>query len=162
MSERRAEQVAPNKVFARDASNQHINHAWQGTPYGIFNNYGDLGCCLGGDPVVAQNADGRLEVFAVDPNQGLWHNWQTTPGGAWYGWNPLGCCVIGTPAVATNANGTLEVFQRGTDGSVWHQWQWTAGGGWSGWYQLANNAMGTDVAMGINLDGRPAGGGCHW
>jgi hypothetical protein len=40
-------------------------------------------------PVVAQNADGRLEVFLVGQNTQLYHNWQTSPGN-WSGWFSLG------------------------------------------------------------------------
>jgi hypothetical protein len=29
------------------------------------------------DPVVIANADGRLEVFVIGPDNRLWHKWQT-------------------------------------------------------------------------------------
>jgi hypothetical protein len=33
-------------------------------------------------PVVARNADGRLELFVVGGNGAVWHRWQTTPNGS--------------------------------------------------------------------------------
>ena len=47
-----------------------------------------------GDPAIATNADGRLEVFAIGggTDDSLWHDWQTTPGtGSWLtSWGDLG------------------------------------------------------------------------
>ena len=35
--------------------------------------------------------------------------------------------------------------------------QWAPSAGWSGWYLLANGTVGTDMAVGINSDGRLEG-----
>jgi hypothetical protein len=45
-----------------------------------------------GDTCVAQNADGRLEVFAraYDDSAHLWHIWQMEPNGVWSDWASLG------------------------------------------------------------------------
>ena len=42
------------------------------------------------DLAVAQNADGRLEVFARGTDKALWHIWQTAPNNGWSGWASLG------------------------------------------------------------------------
>ncbi len=40
-------------------------------------------------PTVAQNTDGRLEVFTVGTDGTLWHIWQTIPDKLWSNWDPL-------------------------------------------------------------------------
>jgi hypothetical protein len=101
-----------------------------------------LGGPLHGDPVVALDADGRLEVFKVDHNNGqLYYRWQTTPGDSsrWSkGWDPLEgyWSPRRTPTVAQNADGRLEVFIVGSDGRLYHRWQTSRNstpGAWQ-WY----------------------------
>ena len=38
----------------------------------------------------AQNADGRIEVFARGADKALWHIWQTAPNDGWSGWTSRG------------------------------------------------------------------------
>jgi Zn-dependent metalloprotease len=38
---------------------------------------------------VAQNKDGRLEVFGIGMDDSVYHIWQLAPGGNWSGWKPL-------------------------------------------------------------------------
>jgi len=38
---------------------------------------------------VAQNKDGRLEVFGIGMDDAVYHTWQLIPGGNWSGWKPL-------------------------------------------------------------------------
>jgi hypothetical protein len=39
---------------------------------------------------VRRNADGRLEVFGVGPDNRIWHTWQVSPNDGWVGaWNEL-------------------------------------------------------------------------
>lgn len=100
---------------------------------------------LTGRPVVAQNADGRLEVFARGLDHAIWHIWQVTPGGGWAdGWSSLGGNLVTGPSIATRRGGSLEVFGTGPDGGVWHTWQVTPGGPWvtSGWATLGGWAKG--------------------
>ena len=86
---------------------------------------------------VQQNADGRLEAFAVGTDNGLWHIWETTPNGGWSGWASLGGVITSEPTVGRNADGRLEVFARGTDNALWHIWQTAPSAGpWSGWASL--------------------------
>ena len=49
------------------------------------------------NPAVSQNADGRLEVFAIGTDGALWHIWQATPGGAWSNWASLSCAFSISP-----------------------------------------------------------------
>lgn len=93
-----------------------------------------------GDPAVALNSNGTLEVFVIGdqgPNRsggGLFHAWQTSPGAAsWTGWQMMaGAWPSGTPAVAHNNTGGLEVFLRGLDTQLYHLWQCgNCSAGWS-------------------------------
>src|SRR6266545_1638408 len=104
---------------------------------------------------VGENADGRLEVFAVGPDRALRHNWQLTPGGSWSGWASLGGVIVGSPAVARDDSGSLVVFVRGTNDAVWLKWQLTPGssGSWSGWYTLGGVIKAAPVVA-TNADGR--------
>ena len=47
-----------------------------------------------GSTRVAQNADGRLEVFARGTDNALWHKWQTAPNSGWSGWGTLGGVLV--------------------------------------------------------------------
>src|SRR5581483_466929 len=84
--------------------------------------------------VVADNDDGRLEVFAAANDGALWHTWQVAPGAGWSGWGTLGAppgVALIQLAVGRNADGRLEAFAIGTDAALWHAWQLPAGAGWS-------------------------------
>ncbi|MGH9439038.1 MAG: hypothetical protein ACRD22_14360, partial [Terriglobia bacterium] len=112
-----------------------------------------LGGFIAGSPAVAQNADGRLEVFVLGGGDGaLYHNWQITPGGAWSGFSVLaGNGNMATaPTVAVNDDGRLEVFAQTTDGAGFHIWQTSPGGGWSSGETLGGGIVGSPTAA---LDG---------
>jgi acylphosphatase len=103
---------------------------------------------------VQQNADGRLEAFAVGTDNGLWHIWETTPNGGWSGWASLGGVITSEPTVGRNADGRLEVFARGTDNALWHIWQTAPSAGpWSGWASLGG-VITSRPAVGNDADGR--------
>ena len=78
-------------------------------------------------PSVAQNADGRLEVFMVGLDNQLWHMWQTSKNNSsqWSdSWVPLGGPLLGDPVIAQNADGRLEVFKvDANDNYLYHRWQ---------------------------------------
>jgi hypothetical protein len=109
------------------------------------------------DPILARNADGRLEAFVVGGDTGLWHKWQTTAGvDTWTDWEPLsGSGIINNIAIAQNADGRLEAFAVGSgDGGLWHKWQTTAGSNtWTDWTQLGGSIKG-DPTVVRNTDGR--------
>ena len=122
------------------------------------------GQLAGGQPIVAQNADGRLEVFAEVPGASgpeLGHAWQLTPNGAWSGWDSLGAPTsmqyLGGSAIARNADGRLEAFARVglmSTGALWHVWQTAPNGGWSTWDNLGGGIGPHVVVVGQNQDGR--------
>ncbi len=105
-------------------------------------------------PVVATNADGRLEVFASDALGGLAHAWQNTPGGLWSPWAPMYSSTATTPVVATNSDGRLEIFRVEPNGALMHSWQSPVSiSGWSQWEFLGIYVVGTPVVAN-DLDGR--------
>jgi acylphosphatase len=108
----------------------------------------------------ANNADGRLEVFARGSDHNIWHIWQTCPNCGWSSWSPLqsGQSFNGDPAVGQDLDGRLEVFARGTNNAILVDAQEHSGeivGGWTGWQTLsqANAFQGTPMVA-RNMDGR--------
>jgi hypothetical protein len=127
---------------------------WQ-HPGGGWSDWASLGGILAGDPTVAYNEDGRLEVAARAEDNTVWHTWQTTPGGSWSGWSSHGGAVVSDLAVGTNKDGRLEVFARAPDDTAFHVWQTTAGGSWSGWSSMGYSMLSHDTPTATeNLDGR--------
>jgi hypothetical protein len=104
------------------------------------------------NPVVGNNADGRLEVFARGTDGALWHIWQTAPNNGWSGWASLGG-VVANPAAVRNKDGRIEIFARGTDNALWHIWQTAPNNGWSGWASLGGGLT-EGPFPGRNQDGR--------
>jgi FG-GAP repeat len=69
-------------------------------------------------PAVAREADGRLMLFAFDPNGVLWHSAQAAPNGAYKLWTSFGDLdFVGIPAAVKVANG-IQVFGVDTAGAV--------------------------------------------
>jgi hypothetical protein len=88
---------------------------WNGTDWG----WTALSLPIGaGELISATNADGRVEVFALDNHGVLWHDWETSPGGTWSGWYSIGGHWVGTPRVARNQNGLLQVFVSDVGGRL--------------------------------------------
>jgi acylphosphatase len=112
------------------------------------NQLADLEACVGD-----QNADGRLEIFAVGTDNALSHIWQTAPNNGWSGWASLGGVITCEPDVSRNADGRLEVFARGTNNALWHIWQTAPNNGWSGWASLGG-VIYSDPCAANNADGR--------
>lgn len=148
------------------ASDGELLHAWQTAPNGDRWRHHSLGQPSGlrtlqESPALAQNRDGRLEVFMLVGegifSGSLWHAWQRTQGG-WSPWAPLESpnhSGLGKPpVVAGNRDGRLEVFAE-ADGAVWHIWQRTQGG-WSPWHSLEspNQVSVRRPVVARNRDGR--------
>jgi hypothetical protein len=94
---------------------------------------------------VAQNADGRLEIFAFGtgvnsgPHGSLYRKSQTAVGGPWSAWKvflDLFNTGIVDLQVSQNHNGGLYVFVRSEDNGLWHTGQ-TGPDTWSAWTELA-------------------------
>lgn len=108
------------------------------------------------NPVVARNADGRLEAFAVNGSDNrIMHRWQTSPNGPWSVWQEFGGALSGsTPSVGQHADGRLIVFSIAPDGSyLGTRSQVASSGGWGPW-QMFGGPAGAVPAVGRNADGR--------
>ena len=112
-----------------------------------------------GSPLVASNADGRLEVFTVAQDGTIWHVWQTAPNNGWSNWTQFGlsynAASSGLTAVS-NTDGRIEIFFMGSGGEVWHFWQLLPNDGWSDAASLgfpAGGIIGKCTAT-TNSDGR--------
>ena len=76
-----------------------LKHQWQTWPnraWSVWNTASDgyRGGRNTSAPVVAQNADGRIEVFCRGADNGLYHIWQTAPNNGWSDWERLGDWTI--------------------------------------------------------------------
>ena len=141
-------------------------HIWQTAPNSTWSNWASLGrpstgFILEGSPIVVQNEDGRLEVFATGPDYALLHIWQVAPNGSWSNWNSLGKPTnegISPPfSVHVNDDGRLEAFAIGSDNALWHIWQVVPNGGWSTWASLGRPSGIGGISMPVvsqNQDGR--------
>ncbi len=81
-------------------------------------------------------ADGRVEVFALGPDNALWHNWWMGDDLLWSGWESLeGSFATGASAIAWE-DGHVELFAADADGHAWHNWSGDFPTGWNGWGML--------------------------
>jgi hypothetical protein len=117
-------------------------------------------------PVLAQNKDGRLELFVVRYNdETVWHASQQAETG-WSGWDsldkPSGGISLEPNAitVARNVDGRLELFA--TDGqAMWHRFQ-RQDGGWSQWHPLGTpETPGVHIRPGVPVVARAGSGRLH-
>jgi hypothetical protein len=89
------------------------SNVWSGWDY--------LGGNILGNPAVARNADGRLEVFVIGGDHALYHKSQISVGGnSWTDWQYLGGFIMSDPAVLANSDGRLEVFVIAANHALYH------------------------------------------
>src|SRR5207244_2840908 len=116
------------ELFAR-GRDRSLWHRWQNDPNvrtsAQWSPWRSLGGQLDGDPTVALNHDGRLEVFAVGTDGRAYHiyqRWFDPFGAPWSGWEGLGGARRLTGRIAAERDGTgcLFAFARSRDdASVW-------------------------------------------
>src|SRR2546430_722900 len=131
------------EVFALDSSGT-LWHIQQTSPGMNWNSWASPGVAPNinvlPDLVVQGNADGRMEIFALDSAVALWHIWQTSPGDGWFHWFSSGRpqVTLDWLDVIQNADGRLEVFALAEGRSLWHIWQTAPNGTWSPWTSFGN------------------------
>jgi ligand-binding sensor domain-containing protein/signal transduction histidine kinase len=133
-----------------------LRHRWQKDAVGDWSQWSLLGGTFFRGIAVVNDANGALEVFAVDrATQELKHIRQTAPNSpAWSDWEDLGGSCRAPVSVGRNIDGRLEVFAvRADTNTVAHIWQNHPGGAWSEWTDLGG-AVHPGLSVGRNKDGR--------
>ncbi|GAA4022512.1 hypothetical protein GCM10022247_53440 [Allokutzneria multivorans] len=123
-----------------------------------------LGNKITGDPAVALNPDGRVQVVARSTDGTLISRWQKVAGSPfteqWDGTAgqlgaPTGTTIAMEPVLEANLQGKLQVFAVGADKKLWSRTQKTVNGvnDWGAWTDLGGEFAGVP-AVGRNNDGR--------
>jgi hypothetical protein len=108
------------------------------------------------DFTVAENLDGRLEVFALGGDGAIYHQWQTAPDStSWSGWAYLGGHRLRGLAVARHGDGRLQLLALGGDGFVYGKHQAHASASFTDWYWVGGPGL-ERIAAGAHLSGRLA------
>ena len=98
-------------------------HIWQESPSGNWSASAFFNRTGWKDLTVGRNADGRLELFAIGPDDWAYHLWQVAPNNGWSDWAHIGGVVSGKQlTVISNPDGRLELFIL-VGGDAWHVWQ---------------------------------------
>ena len=129
------------EVFATGADGG-IYHIWQTAPSNGWSTWAQLVAPLPGVQFyglggVANNQDGRFQLFFIGSDGALWTIPQSSPSN---GWSPVrfldgappaqAMNADQIPASALNANGDMAAFVAGADGNVWQLTQISPGGTW--------------------------------
>jgi hypothetical protein len=124
------------------ASDGGIHHIYQTAPSGGWSSWSQLQAPVSGVQflglgAVANNRDGRFQLFFVGSDGALWTLPQSVPSGGWGQVLSLKSAPPGKalkpdqmPAAGLNANGNLAVFVTGADGNIWQISQTSPGGAW--------------------------------
>jgi hypothetical protein len=120
---------------------------------GSWSTWSALSGAVGGNPVVAAQADGNQVMAARANNNEAWVRTRSSTG-TWGGWVSLGGVTFDDPAMARNSDGRLQVFVRGDTGNVYSKYQSVINGGFT---SIWDNFSGTTLfgpAVARNQDGR--------
>ncbi|MBR7837381.1 hypothetical protein KDL01_29145 [Actinospica durhamensis] len=122
----------------------YLKHAWQvGHPAGPWSAFDTMaaispGITVSGPPVVAVDADGRLEVFVLGNDRSIYHSWQNDAGSSvWSAWRNLIGVLTDPLAVTSNRDGRLEMVALTPGGFPLRNAQVTADSpNWTHWSTL--------------------------
>ena len=143
------------EVFKIDEAGR-LCHRWRKTLNGGWSPWSDLGGSFFPGVAVASDAEGRMEVFAVDrASRSLECIRQTTTNSSdWSPWKNVGGAVLAPVAVGQEGNGRLEVFAvDAATHAVKYLWQTNEADGWSAWQDLGGKVEPGLVAA-PDADGR--------
>ncbi|HXM57316.1 MAG TPA: hypothetical protein VOB72_18100, partial [Candidatus Dormibacteraeota bacterium] len=105
-----------------------------------------------GQPALAEQADGRLQVAGQNVDTDVWVDTETTKSPP--AWSPsftsLGGSMSSPPALVRAADGTLVAFAVDADGRLWFIQQGGANGAYGAWHSLgAFGLAGAPTAVGV-------------
>ncbi|POX55315.1 hypothetical protein C3489_11020 [Streptomyces sp. Ru71] len=118
---------------------------------------------------VANQKDGRLNVFIVQSNGGVSRNYETSVNGSWSGWKNFasaGAVLAAAPragvtpisgsniSVGAHDDGRLDVVILQSNGGVARAYETSPGGSFSGWEVLADAGSAASVEATSHSDGR--------
>ncbi|MDR3460564.1 MAG: two-component regulator propeller domain-containing protein [Verrucomicrobiae bacterium] len=132
-----------------------VLHRWQKVPNGEWSPWASLGGVVADGITVSINAEGKLELFAVDKTRGsLKCIEQKNPNDReWGDWVDLGGNLRAPVTVGVNPDNRLEVFAvDATSHTVKCRWQNPAHSGWSAWLDLGGD-MEPGLVVARNRDG---------
>jgi ligand-binding sensor domain-containing protein/signal transduction histidine kinase len=143
------------EIFQVTAGEQ-LRHRWQKPSNGDWSSWSRLGTGISPGIAIANRADGRMAVFAVDAtNHTLKYiSQRETNSLNWSDWTDLGGAIRAPLAVAQDAEGHLEVFAFDLGGdTVKRIRQMDGEKNWSAWSDLGG-AVQSELAVVKNQDGR--------
>lgn len=141
-------------LFARTTGGG-IRFAQQAAPNGSWSPLMTLDGNLLRDFVVTNNADGRVELFALGGDRAIYHRWQTAPNGStWSGWAWEGGANLVDFDVVLTQDGRLQVFALGSDGAVLEKHQVCANCSFGGWSTVLSNTGLVSLHAAVSLTGR--------
>jgi len=118
-----------------------------------------------GQPALAEQADGRLQVSAQNVDADVWVDTEATKSPP--AWSPsftsLGGSMSSPPALVRAGDGTLVAFAVDADGRLWYIQQGGANGAYGSWHSLgaaglAGAPAAVAVSNGIQVFARDSGG----
>jgi hypothetical protein len=131
------EQNGEIAVFAVDAGGG-LRHIWQTSRNGPFTAWSAGNALLGAPfsmpPAIASNADGTIEILAIDGNGNFQRQRESEPNAETWAssWETLAIGCTSAPAIGHNSDGRLEAFgicpDKVNGANVWglkHTWQIT-------------------------------------
>ena len=108
-------------------------------------------------PTVAQNIDGRLELFIASDTE-IWHAWQKSPAGDWSSWSSLGPPGGGGwPVAACDKDGRLQVLVASHTATFYSSQHEPGRGPWEPWAPVHPAPLFSEIsklAIAAQADGR--------
>lgn len=135
-----------------------INGAWS-------TEWLDIKGSIVGEPAMALNSQGRLQVFARGVGDRVFHKVQASAGvNRWNGWYDLGGTASTDLSVAKTGDGRLVVLALGHDGNLRYRAQksLTSGIQWDEWKDLGGLYVGKPAVSGDRIVARTVNDSLAW
>lgn len=132
-------------VFCRD-TNGNIWYRYQTTSMGSWGSWVNLGhhsiCATAGDPVIARNPNGKMQLFVRGANGNIFTLIESASDSTtWNAWSGLyDKAFVGDPEIGMSQNNRILVFCRASDNCIYRCYQTVVNGtsSWSTWSGCGN------------------------